>query len=51
MTGWSLRGQVAGADDVALRVIGHLSGDEYQTAAGRGDEIGYSSRAWTARPD
>ena len=31
--------QVAGADEVALRVLGDLAGDEDQPAAGRDDDL------------
>jgi hypothetical protein len=39
-----LRGQIARADEVALRVVGGLSGDEDQPAPGRGDDVGVALR-------
>ena len=39
-----LGGQVAGADEVSLSVVGHLPGDEHQPASARDDDLGVGLR-------
>jgi hypothetical protein len=43
-----LGGQVTGADEVALRVLGFLAGDEHHLAARRDDHVGVGGRRWQA---